>query len=433
MKKEIKKLEQQKDAREELERLRRKLDDWVLVASELEKTDKDTFFRIVEAVREDPDPEGSVEVLMRLYESGDKTAGKLIRKVVELCLEGIKKTLGQANIAFDSWDWESELVWSGAVRKVVDRLSGSSFATFHEGLRAVDVDKIADVFDLKKKIGVAVEHEIPPLVLARSDGTTLYTTRDIAYTLEKFEKADRIINVIGSAQKLAQLQLKLAMYALGRPEIAENMVHYSYELVELPGHRMSRRRAKYVTFDEIIEEATRIASLEVSKRSPELREEERLEIAEKVALGAVKYALLNVSSTKVITFTWDRVLNFEMNSAPFINYAYTRVCGILRKVGTLPSHVDYHLLSHPLERELAFQVARFPEVFVDAADNLKPDEIANYANMLAERFHEFYEKVNVIRAENEELKYARSRLVKAVQTVVRNAMGILGIEMSEKM
>jgi arginyl-tRNA synthetase len=127
-------------------------------------------------------------------------------------------------------------------------------------------------------------------------------------------------------------------------------------------------------------------------------------------------------------------LDFERNSAPFINYAYTRALGILRKLGREVSiEVEGEKLTHPLERSLLLQVAKFPEEFLDAADNLKPSGITNYSNSLAELFHEYYEKVNVIGSEDESLRAARAALVKAVAIVLRNAMEAIGIKLSDRM
>jgi len=121
-------------------------------------------------------------------------------------------------------------------------------------------------FGLKEKY--SLRQEVPPLTLKRSDGTTLYTTRDLAYTLWKFGRADRVINVISIEQKLPQLQLKLALYALGRGDLADRLVHFSYELVHLPGFKMSGRRGRYVAFDDVLNESVERAYREVSTKSP---------------------------------------------------------------------------------------------------------------------------------------------------------------------
>jgi arginyl-tRNA synthetase len=267
----------------------------------------------------------------------------------------------------------------------------------------------------------------------RADGTTLYTTRDIAYTLWKFEKADKIVNVIGMEQSLAQLQLKIALYALGYEKYADNFVHFAYNLVTLPGYKMSSRRGRYVTFDEVIDEAVKRAFEEVSKRSPHLSEEEKQKIADFVGIGAVRYALVDVDSSKPVVFTWDRVLNFETNSAPYVQYTHARAYSILRKADREPEKPAYELLKEKLEHELVLTTASFPDAFVEATEFLKPNLIADFANSLADKFNTFYNALPVIKAEPQELSDARIALTDAVRIVLRNALKLIGIVAPEKM
>jgi len=175
----------------------------------------------------------------------------------------------------------------------------------------------------------------------------------------KFKQAEKVINVIGMEQSLAQLQLKLAVYALGYPKQAENLVHFAYNLVTLPGYKMSSRRGHYITFDQVLDEAVQRAYEEVSKRSPLLSEEEKRNIANFVGLGAVRYALVDVDSGKPVMFTWERVLNFETNSAPYVQYTHARACSILRKAAREPENVSFELLTEKLERELILNLAGF--------------------------------------------------------------------------
>jgi len=409
------------------------LDDWVSVARELESIDPELFHKTVEAVRSRTEPMQEVDQIVMRYEKGDEKTQKLVRAVAEVSLEGIRKTLEEMEITFDEWDWESDLVWTGEVRNSMQKLASTSFAVVDGLSLTLNVDKIARTYGLDKTLGFAEEYEVPPLTLVRSDGTTLYVARDVAYSLRKFRNADIVINVIGSEQKLAQLQLKLALYALGEKQVAENLVHYAYGIVELPGVKMSKRRARYISFDEIISQAISGAHEKISTREDSLTQEERARISRIVGVAAIKYALLATSSAKTITFTWDRVLSLERNSAPFINYAYTRTRGILTKAGKGLEEADYDALTDPLERLLILEIGKLPSVFAECADNLKPEQIAAYANMLAEKFHEYYEKVTVLRAESPALRAARLMLVRALRVVLANSMNVLGISLSEKM
>lgn len=413
--------------------LKKELDDWTLVARELESIDSALFHMTLEAVQSRAESMKEVEHLVMQYEKGDEKTREVVRTVVDLSLEGVRQTLKEMGITFDEWDWESELVWSGEVQESMKKLSSTPFAILDGASITLDVDAIARSYGLDKTLGFAEGYELPKLTLVRSDGTTLYVARDIAYSIRKFLNADTVINVIGSEQRLAQLQLKLALYALGAKQVAENLVHYAYGIVELPGVKMSKRRARYISLDEIISQAVSRVQEKISTRGDSLSEEERAQIGRTVGLAAIRYAMLSTSSTKTITFTWDRVLSLERNSAPFINYAYTRTRGILAKAGEVQEEPDFAVLTDPLEHFLIMQIGKFPTIFAEAADNLKPEQVAAYANMLAEKFHEYYERINVLRADTPALRAARLMLVRALRVVLANATHVLGIELTEKM
>jgi arginyl-tRNA synthetase len=341
--------------------------------------------------------------------------------------------MARVGVTYDSWDWESDYVWTPAVSEVMAKLKATPFILNEKGVLQFDADKAALALDLKGKLGLSTNSEVPPLTLVRGDGTTLYTTRDIAYTIWKFKKAETVINVIGMEQSLAQTQLKLALYALGHGKDADNLVHFAYNLVTLPGYKMSSRRGHYITFDEVLDEAVNRAYQEVTKRSPMLSEEEKRNIANFVGLGAVRYALIDVDPGKPVVFTWERVLNFETNSAPYVQYTHARACSILRKADRKPENVDYGLLAEKLEKELILNLANFPDMFIEATEYLKPAMIADYANALADKFNTFYNAYPVLKAYSQQLGDARLALTKGIQIVMRNALNLVGVTAPEKM
>ena len=420
-------------AQEEIVKINRDLDDWMSVAVELKERHPELFEALMEKTSEDENPESEINKLNQAYETGDKKAGKLVREVIELCLQGFRETLSRAEVSYDSWDWEGDFVWSGHVTRVLQKLKKSPYLFTEDGVLEFNAEKVAQDLDLKRKLGLRENSEIPPLTLERADGTTLYTTRDIAYTLWKFEKADKVVNVIGMEQNLAQLQLKIALHALGFVKYADNLFHFAYNLVNLPGYKMSSRRGRYITFDEVMVEAVKRAYEEVSKRSPQLSEEEKKKIADFVGIGAVRYALVEVDTSKPVVFTWDRVLNFERNSAPYIQYTHARACSILRKAMRKPENSDCKLLKEELEHELVLKLAGFPDAFVEAVEFLKPNSVADFANSLADRFNTFYNAFRVIDAESPELSNARLALTDSVRTVLGTSLSLLGVVAPEKM
>lgn len=418
---------------DEAAKLNKELSEWTSIASELEGKFPTLFNSLLSKINEDENLEEEVNKLNRAYEEGVPDAKQLVRHVSELCLEGFKETQKRVNVFYDSWDWESDFVWTGQVSKILKDLKESQFVYCEGGVLEFDASKVVQNLGLKMKLGLREDQEVTPLTLVRADGTTLYTTRDVAYTLWKFSLAEKVINVIGMEQSLAQLQLKIALHALGYGKYADNFVHFAYNLVTLPGYRMSSRRGHYITFDEVLDEAIERAYEEVSKRSPDLGEEEKRKIANFVGIGAVRYALVDVDTNKQVIFSWDRVLNFETNSAPYVQYTHARACSILRKSSPSSTKVKYGLLGEKIEKDLILAIANFPDTFIEAAEFLKPSLIADFANALADKFNTFYNALPVIKAESSELSNARVELTRAVKTVISNALNLLSIEAPERM
>ncbi len=418
---------------DEVAKINKDIDEWMSIAAELKEKYPSIFEKLMAKISEDENPEEEISRLNLAYENGEPAAKELIREVSELCLQGFRETQKRVEIFYDSWDWESSFVWSSQVSEVLQRLKASPFVYTEGGVLEFNSEKVAHELQLKTKLGLNENHEVPPLTLVRADGTTLYTTRDVAYTLWKFNRAEKVINVIGMEQSLAQLQLKLLLYALGYGNFADNFVHFAYNLVTLPGYKMSSRRGRYITFDDVLTEAVQRAYEEVSKRSPQLTEEEKRKIANFVGIGAVRYALVDVDASKPVVFTWDRVLNFETNSAPYVQYTHARACSILRKAERQPETPAFELLSERLERELILALASFPDTFVEATDYLKPNLIADFTNALADKFNTFYNALPVLKAEPQGLSDARIVLTDAIRIVLHNALNLIGVVAPEKM
>jgi arginyl-tRNA synthetase len=406
------------------------------IAYELRSRDPELFDHLLDRMKEDGDPRAAISKLNRDYEEGAREAVKAVRELCSAVIEGFRQTLSRMRIEFDEWDWESELtVWSGATEEAIERIRDLApwALDTSQGALVLDVDAVASALGLKEKWGLA-NKEIPKLTLKRADGTTLYTTRDIAYALWKLRRADKVINVIGAEQSMAQLQLRVVLALLGVKDVESRYLHYAYELVKLPGAKMSSRRGRYVALDDLLNEAVGRVKLEVEKRGWRLSEEEKEEIAEVVGVGAVRYALLNVTASKPITFDWEQVVNFERNSFPFINYTYVRALGILRKSDFEPTaDVDTTKLVHEYERELVIQMAKYPKLFVEAADGLRPEVLTGFLNQISEVFNSYYEKVNVIRERDEEARRARLMLVYSLKIVMESCAKALNFKLAQRM
>jgi len=420
---------------EEVVKLQRKLDDLVVTANELRERDEELFYALWEEIEKEERPLAAVQEINRAYEKGEKWAVGLVREMVNTCLEGFKETFDRLGIGFDSWDWESELtVWNKAAEAVIYSLKSSGLVYEENGALVFAADKLAEDEELRKILGIPATYTVTPLTLTRSDGTTLYPTRDIAYSLWKLNQADTVINVIAVQQTLAQVHVRLALYALGKREKAKNLVHYAYEIVRLPGRKMSGRRGKYVSADELLDEAVELVKeiMEKEKREFDVHEKER--IASIVGLGAVKYAFLRVSPLKIVTFNWKQALDLSQNSGPFVQYAYVRAASILRKARerSVEPDPDKARFLGEEERKLVLKLGEFPEVVVRAADEMRPDYVALYLDSLAQEFNSYYDSVPVLKAERDVAK-ARLALVKAVSQVIKNGLGLLGIDVPQRM
>lgn len=382
-----------------------------------------------EKIAGEEDPELEVLRILRGYEMGESEY-LFVRKVCDKVIEGIRETLEKMNVGIDVWDWESDLVWEGRVSEILEKASNSSYFRLHKGAPALFFDELLST-ELRRRLRIPEALEVPPLILKRSDGTTLYTTRDIAYTLKKFEEfsADEVINVIAIEQTLSQAQLRLALYALGYEKEAENLIHYSYEMVNLPGASMSGRRGRYVTVDELLERLSGMVKNLMRERGSEVSDEQAL----KIARSAIKYMILSVSPSKTLTIDLRKILDLKQNSGPYIQYTYVRARSVLEKA---ESHrldvIDYEKARKEPVRTLILELSKFPEVVSEVVVSKQPEDLIAYANNLATIFNKFYETEPILREPDEGFRALKIAVTHGVSVVLRNFMEICGMDVLER-
>ncbi|HMD81374.1 MAG TPA: arginine--tRNA ligase, partial [Anaerolineales bacterium] len=287
------------------------------------------------------------------------------------------------------------------------------------------------------------------MVILRSDGTTLYSTKDLALAKQKFEKyhVDRSIYVVDFRQDLHFQQIFKILELWGFPQ-ASKCYHLSYGYVTLPEGAMSSRRGKVELFKKVHDEAVRRALAVESERSGNVPENERIKIAEQIGLGALVYSMLSVDNNKDIVFDINEALSFDGRTGPYIQNAHVRANSILKKSkvesGVLtgeamskgqmsdlrPATFDYELDKH--EIELIEQISRFPDAVQQAANDYRPLVMAQYAYDLANAFHSFYHAVPVLQSK-ENVKNARLRLVAAAKQTIANALRLLDIQAPDVM
>ncbi len=345
-----------------------------------------------------------VDELMMKYEQGDEEVSKLFRELVEMALVGIKKTLRRLNVEHDEFVWESEFVRNGYVNRVLNEL---------------------DRIGLIKKDGAWIlELDDKDVVLKRENGTTLYITRDLAYHLWKSENYKRFINVLGADHKLYANQLNkiLKILKLKTPEVV------FFEFVSLPEGSMSTRKGKFISADELIEKVKEEAEKIIADR--DFSDDEKRRIAECVAIGALRYDFIKIAPEKPMVFDWKKALDFERQTANYIQYSHARACSILRKVS---GRRDFKAeLCDEVERRLVVLLSKFPYYVLRVVNELKPNVFAEYLMSVAMTFNDFYRDHSVLRAE-EEIREHRIAIVDATRIVLRNGLELLGIEPLERM
>ncbi|ANF23215.1 arginine--tRNA ligase [Thermococcus piezophilus] len=427
------------------------------------------YVEVNNRIEGNPEVDKEVRELMKKLEEGDNEIAKIGRKLAERVVKAQMMTTYRMNIIYDLLSWESDIMRSGIFEEAYSLIeSNPNFFWAKKGKY-----KGAFVMDLRK---LFPDMKNPFLVLKRSDGTATYTGKDIAYHLwkfgkvssdmlykpwdrledhrtwttasdgekmpGKFGKADIVINVIGIEQKHPQMAIKYALRLLGFEDSAENFHHLAYEHVVRPEGKFSGRKGTWVGFtvDEVLNEAVKRAKELVEEKNPNLSEEEKEKIAEAVGVGAVRFNLIKYSPDKIITFRWEDVLNFEGESAPYVQYAHARCASILRKAESsgistdwkdLIEKADFSKLTRR-EKELIKLLAKFPEIVEQAGRDIKPHLIPWFANELASLFNRFYMDHPVLKAEDG-VREERLLLVLATKGVLRNALALLGIEAPEKM
>lgn len=367
--------------------------------------------------------EDEIGAILQGLEDGEEETYERVSEVVDTVLGGMTETLERLPAEFDEFVKETRFMRDGSTDDLVDRLKELESAVFEENAWQLDLP------DFEKN-----------LVFLRSDGTSLYTTRDLAHHEWKFDNFDRAVTVLGEDHKLQADQLSQTLELLGHDTDRLQQVFYSW--VNLPEGGMSTREGTGVDLDDLLDEAIARAREEVEdrlegrQRSDDLDPEDVERIAHQVGIGAVRYDVVAKQPTKGITFEWDRALDFEAQSAPYVQYVHARCCGIIdegTKAGyEVPETVSAATLTTDEERDLLREIARFPGVIEQAADELRPHVVATYTRDLAEAFNAFYRECPVLDADPE-TRRARLALVAAARTTVANALDALGVEAPDSM
>ncbi|MCY3411498.1 MAG: arginine--tRNA ligase [Candidatus Heimdallarchaeota archaeon] len=391
---------------------------------------------------------------LKAYEkNSNQRVVKLFKEVTLWILDAFQWTLNRYNIKFDQFDYESELSWSGLPAELIDKLAESEFArsTGELGVRLSypqeSINKLLKETGMTKK-DLPIRGQVPDLQLRRSNGTSLYAAKDIAYSVKKFKdrNPEYVYNVISTEQSLAQFQLLLPLLELGYPEYAKGLKHYAYELVELSGRPMSGRMAAYVTADAFYDETmvrSRMAKRESDAKrdiKPPVSNEEwkkENEILHAVTLASTRFPLVDKSPSKKIVLDIDQALDFRRNSGPFIQYAHARCCGILSNAEEqgydCEDDIHWELLADDMILDILKHLIAIEDTILKSWQNLDPSTIATWTFQLAHLFMKFYEAFPVLKAENENLLCARLQVIKAIKKGIAIGLNMLGIPPTDRL
>ena len=359
-------------------------------------------------------------------ENGDQEARRLWKLCIDLSMKEFEQIYDFLGVKFDVVLGES--FYEDKLQDAVKEVKESGAGKTSDGALIVDLED--------KNLGVAM--------IMKSDGASLYMTRDIATALyrEKEMKAKKAIYVVGEDQKLYFQQLFEILRRMGHPIGAES-AHVYFGMVSLPeGKKMSTRKGLVILLKDVIEEGIKRARVILKEKNPDLYKSEKLrnEVVRQITVGAMKWNDLSQDPKKPIVFDWDKALNFEGNSAPYVQYQAVRANKLLKDAGISKEDLENpeskdapRVYQSEAEHQLVIALAEFPKVLTEAQANYTPSRIANYAFDLAKKFSAFYEKVSVLKADNKSDMLARLRLAAATLQVITNSLALLGIEVPEVM
>jgi arginyl-tRNA synthetase len=361
----------------------------------------------------------------RRWDAGDPEVRRLWLMTREWSLEELRDIFRQLGIRMDAWFFESEV--DELAKQIVEELVDRGIADDERPQGGPVIVKIDE------KLGLTKEKYRSNIIL-RSDGTTLYLTKDLALAKVKFEKyhVDRSLYVVDVRQSMHLQQAFKILELMGFPQ-AEKCYHLGYGFVSLPEGAMSARKGRLALYMDVVDEATRRVLTVIAEKNPSMPEKQRHGVAQQVGLGALIYGILSVDNNKDIVFDIDAALNFDGRTGPYIQNAYVRANSILRKAGELPEEAsfDYELSAH--EIQLIDLLSRFPAAARQAAQEYKPLHMASYAYELASTFHSLYHAIPVLQAEGKGVREARLRLAAAARQTLANALRLLDIPTPEVM
>ena len=364
--------------------------------------------------KEDPALDDEGRMYFKRLEDGCEEELALWNRFKDLSLKEFNKIYEILGVDFDSWAGKS--FYNDKMNEVVSFLEEKNVLTESNGAKVVMLE----------------DYNMPPCIVVKSDGASIYATRDLAAAMyrKKHYNFDKCIYVVGKDQILHFKQVFKTLELAGE-EWAKDCVHIPFGVVKFADKKLSTRKGDVVLLEDLLNGAIDNARELINEKNPNLANKE--EVAKKIGIGAIVFTYLKNSREKDITFNWEEMLSFEGETAPYVQYAYARANSIMRRAGEINVEPDFTKLTSKEEFELAKILDNFHKNILLAIDKLEPSIITRYAVDVAKAFNKFYNAHTVLNVEDEGLKSARLELIKAAAQVIKNALALIAVEVVEEM
>ena len=376
------------------------------------------YVRVNKEVEENEEIKDECRHYFASLEKGDEEAVKIWKWIREISLKEFNMVYDLLGIEFDSYNGES--FYSDKMQKQVDRMEELGILKDSEGAKIVDLEK----------------YNLPPALIIKSDGSTIYITRDIAAAEYRHETyhPEKNIYVVATEQNLHFKQLKAVLEEM-QYDWYDEVTHVAFGMINLADGKLSTRQGRVVYLIDVLNKAIEkiMEILDEREKTSGVKIENKEELAKQVGIGAIKFQELFNQRIKDYTFDWDKTLSFEGESGPYVQYAHARICSLLNKGNfDINSEIDPTLLNNEMEINILRNLYKFTEVVKDAAEKYEPFFISRYVVELAKDFNKYYNQVT-INVDDEKLKNTRLMLCYSVKNVISEGLGLLGIEAPEKM
>lgn len=349
----------------------------------------------------------------KLIEDGNQEAMELFLWFKDLTLKEISRTYDRLHVKFDSYAGES--FYNDKMQPVLDEIASKGLSESSEGATVVKFPN----------------DEMPPCLLIKADGATLYATRDLAAAFYRKKTYDfyKSLYVVAYQQNLHFKQLFKVIDMMGY-DWAKDMEHVAFGMVSMEDGKLSTRDGNVVFVEDVLDKARDKALEIINAKSPDLENKDK--VAEMVGVGAVIFGVLSNNRIKDIVFSYDKVLNFDGETGPYVQYTYARCSSLLKKIGEIGENCDYETLKKDDAYELIKLIEKYPTVLKEAGKRYEPSLVTRHLLAIASQFNKFYIEQNIMNSVESE-RNARLKVVKVTRDILRSGMALLGIDCPEQM